>query len=455
MSKSSILVIAVFLVAAAAVALVRLPADAFFSSDEGVKFIQLRSLAESSFRDARIVWPGDEFGLGRRYAVVERFFELRGGELYSPHPLLFALASAPGWVLFGFPGLYILPLLAGAATAALTIKLGRTFGVRRPWLAGAVVALASPLFFYSLCYWEHTAAVALWLGGFALLLKRSPARLVAAGALWGAGAALRPEFYWLAACSMAALFLFNKGRTGPDGGLAGRGLRRHGRRPGVVDAGRVGPTGVHAPGRQPRLRHPPRPDGVPVRRRPLADGRHAVAPGRGRGVRAAVRFNGAKMAARRIRRRRRRGAADSRVLAILRRLRDGARGLFSGGLRPRLPGSSRGAASVPRHPAAREIVLRGRRRLRGYAVRRRPGYQRLRLGAAVPAVRSSGGGRRTGPGGRGERGARPYPAGGLRNRVRGPVRGDGSSSAWRASRRRRASTATSSPTSAPARGRPF
>ena len=211
MSISSLLVIALFLVAAATVLFVRLPADAFFSSDEGVKFIQLRSLAESGFRDARIVWPGDDLGLERRYAVVERFFELRGGELYSPHPLLFALASAPGWVLFGFRGLYILPLLAGVAAAALTITLARTFGVRRPWLAGAVVALASPLFFYSLCYWEHTLAVALWLGGFALLLKRSPARLVAAGALWGVGATLRPEFYWLAACSIAALFLFNKG----------------------------------------------------------------------------------------------------------------------------------------------------------------------------------------------------------------------------------------------------
>jgi hypothetical protein len=211
MSKSSTLVIAVFLVAAAAVVFVRLPADAFFSSDEGVKFIQLDSLAANGFRDARIVWPGDALGLERRYAVVERFFELRGGDLYSPHPLSFALASAPGWVLFGFPGLYILPLLAGAAAAALTMTLARTFRVRRPWLAGAVVAFASPLFFYSLCYWEHTLAVGLWLGGFALLLKRSPARLLAAGALWGVGATLRPEFYWLAACSVAALFLFNKG----------------------------------------------------------------------------------------------------------------------------------------------------------------------------------------------------------------------------------------------------
>jgi hypothetical protein len=210
MSKSATLVIVLFVAVAGGV-LAALPPDGFFSSDEGVKFIQLRALAENGFRSARIPWPGDGLGLDRRYAVVERFFELRGGELYSPHPLLFALASAWGWLLFGFRGLYILPLFAGAAAAALTMRLAREFGARRPWLAGAVVAFASPIFFYSLCYWEHTAAVALWLGGFALLLKRSRPRLLGAGALWGLGAAIRPEFYWLAAWSVAALFLFYKG----------------------------------------------------------------------------------------------------------------------------------------------------------------------------------------------------------------------------------------------------
>jgi hypothetical protein len=210
MSKSSLLVILLFVGAATAL-LAALPPDGFFSSDEGVKFIQLRSLAENGFRSARIRWPGDALGLERRYAVVERFFELRDGELYSPHPLSFALASAPGWLAFGFRGLYVLPLLAGAAAVLLTIVLARAFGARRPWLAGAVVAFASPIFFYSLCYWEHTPAVALWLGGFALLLRRSTARLAFAGALWGLGAALRPEFYWLAAWSVAALFIFQKG----------------------------------------------------------------------------------------------------------------------------------------------------------------------------------------------------------------------------------------------------
>ena len=210
MSRLSLLVILLFVGAAAAL-LAALPPDGFFSSDEGVKFIQLRSLAENGFRDARIRWPGDALGLERRYAVVERFFELRDGELYSPHPLLFALASAPGWLAFGFRGLYVLPLLAGAATVLLTVVLARAFGARRPWLAGAIVAFASPIFFYGLCYWEHTPAVALWLGGFVVLLRKSPARLAFAGALWGVGAALRPELYWLAAWSVAALFTFHKG----------------------------------------------------------------------------------------------------------------------------------------------------------------------------------------------------------------------------------------------------
>jgi hypothetical protein len=210
MTKATAIVLSVY-VGAAALCLAFLPAEGFFSSDEGVKFIQLRSLAANGFASAALVWPGDELGLDRRYAAVERFVESRGGELYSPHPLLFALASAPGWLLFGFRGLYLLPLLAGAAAAWLTMRLARGFGVRRPWLAGVVVAFASPLFFYALCFWEHTAAVALWLGGFALLRRRTIPRLVLAGGLWGLGAALRPEFYWLAAASVAALFVFHRG----------------------------------------------------------------------------------------------------------------------------------------------------------------------------------------------------------------------------------------------------
>ncbi|UCH79407.1 MAG: hypothetical protein JSU81_05500 [Candidatus Coatesbacteria bacterium] len=210
MTKTTAIVLGVY-VAAAALLLALLPAAGFFSGDEGVKFIQLRSLAENGFASSAIIWRGDELGLDRRYAVVERFVELRGGELYSPHPLLFALASAPGWLLFGFRGLYLLPLLAGGTAVWLTTRLARGFGVRRPWLAGAVVAFASPLFFYSLCFWEHTAAVALWLGGFALLRRRTIPRLALAGGLWGLGAALRPEFYWLAAASVAALFVFHRG----------------------------------------------------------------------------------------------------------------------------------------------------------------------------------------------------------------------------------------------------
>lgn len=193
-----------------AVLLAALPPDAFFSSDEGVKFIQIRSLAAGGFSSSALRWPGDRLGLDHRYAVLPRFFEPHGGELYSPHPILFAAAGAPGWLLFGWRGLYLLPLIAGAVAAALTGHLARVFGVRA-WFAAAVVGFAGPILFYSLCLWEHTAAVALWLGGMALARRATAARLAGAGALWGLGCALRPEFYWLAVWSLAAFAIFRRG----------------------------------------------------------------------------------------------------------------------------------------------------------------------------------------------------------------------------------------------------
>lgn len=196
----------------AAALLATLPPDGFFSSDEGVKFVQLRSLELSGFKSTAIAWPGRELGLDARWADTERFFELRDGVLYSPHPALFAAASAPGWLAFGFPGLYVLPLLAGVAVVALTALLARDFGVRRRWLAAGAVAFASPIFFYSLCLWEHVPAVALWLGGWAVLRRGTGGRFLLAGALWGLAGALRPEFYWLAGWSVAALAAFYSGR---------------------------------------------------------------------------------------------------------------------------------------------------------------------------------------------------------------------------------------------------
>jgi len=200
-------VLAVFAAAAAVAAFALLPADGLFSSDEGVKLIQLESLVRNRLADARLAWPGDALGLDRRYIYVERFFEESGGNLYTPHPLLLALATAPFRLAFGLRGIYLWPVVAGVAAVGLAMALARRFGARRPWLAGLTLAFASPIFFYSCCYWEHTPAVALWLAGFYLLGRRTAARLLAAGALWGLGAALRPEFWWLAVWAAAAAFM--------------------------------------------------------------------------------------------------------------------------------------------------------------------------------------------------------------------------------------------------------
>ena len=76
------------------------------------------------------------------------------------------LASVPYRVL-GSPGLYALPLLGGLLTlpaawllVGMIVPIGRSRRIAQP-LAVGIAALGTPMWFYSLTFWEHTPAVCL------------------------------------------------------------------------------------------------------------------------------------------------------------------------------------------------------------------------------------------------------------------------------------------------------
>lgn len=205
-------VVTAFAAAFAAAAFFLLPADGFFSCDEGIKFIQLRSVIDNGWTDARLIWPGDGARLDRRFIVTPRFIEERRGGLYTPHPLLFTLATAPLYAAAGLGGIYFWPVVGGVAVVAFAGALAISFSVRPPWLAAALVAFATPIGFYAVCYWEHLPALALWLTGFYLLTKPSRRRVVGTAVAWGLAAELRPEAYWLVAWTAASLIIFLRER---------------------------------------------------------------------------------------------------------------------------------------------------------------------------------------------------------------------------------------------------
>lgn len=188
----------------------------FYSGDGGVKFALARQFAQGGLHpDLRLPaepWVADLWGSGL-YPFDQPFSYLIDGRRYVKDPLFFPLLTAPLFAVFGWPGLYLLPL-AGlwACWVAFLLLCGRLgAGPVETALGLAAVALASPLTLYGAMYWEHTLAVALAFGGLALLLEPegttgSARRALLGGALVALSAWFRSEHLWLVAV-LAALAL--------------------------------------------------------------------------------------------------------------------------------------------------------------------------------------------------------------------------------------------------------
>ena len=171
----------------------------FWSPDEGGKYLLLRQLAAGLGSGMALAYPGA--GLDPALAHVPLLYWLgNGGAIYSWWPLWFPLISAPFYSLLGMAGLYILPLAGSVGTTFLVYRavfaVARRSGVAAG--AAAIVALATPLFFYTFTFWEHTLQVALILAAFFLLANdnstaRRPGRPLLAGICLGLAVYLRLE----------------------------------------------------------------------------------------------------------------------------------------------------------------------------------------------------------------------------------------------------------------------
>jgi hypothetical protein len=151
-----------------------MPPNVFWSPDEGGKFIQLRSIQWSQGLTYSVPYPG------RRLDPSHRFYP---GSSYGtfPYPQLqpdgtvrfhwgitFAVLSRLMLDSFGVRGLYVLPLLSGWLIAVFAGAMVWRCGSRLGPLAILLAGLATPIFFYSMVFWEHTLAtlfgfLAVWL----------------------------------------------------------------------------------------------------------------------------------------------------------------------------------------------------------------------------------------------------------------------------------------------------
>jgi hypothetical protein len=205
------LVLAVFIATLAS-----MPRHVFWSPDEGGKFYQLASLRAGVAGGREAPYPAAAIDPGRRFyprgpnpglPSLPYPSTAPDGGVHFQWPIYFPLAVLPFFSAFGIDGLYVVPLLSGWLIAVLSGVVAHALSRRLAAPAILVVGLATPVWFYSLTFWEHTPAVCLIMLAVAILVRSragSWPALPAIIALAGLATLLRIELALLAAALVAA-----------------------------------------------------------------------------------------------------------------------------------------------------------------------------------------------------------------------------------------------------------
>lgn len=211
--------------------LVWLPGDGLWIIDNGNKLIQVEALLASGHRDYSIPWPGRAIDPHFELNPLPNFFSVvHQGRLYSIFSPAFPALVSPFYAWLGTPGLYVLPFVSGVALLAGLLALARAAGLREP--AGAVsvlvAGLCTPVWFYSVVFWEHivAASLAVWaVAGWLSFLGTGSARaLLASGAACAVAVWFRDQLLLLAALMGLMAFACAPGARGRAALLFGSGL---------------------------------------------------------------------------------------------------------------------------------------------------------------------------------------------------------------------------------------
>jgi len=211
-------------------ALLILDPTALWSPDEGAKLLQLHNLRfEEHHLLFDIAYTGQSLDPNLDYALANipsNLLSVAKGHILLERLPIFTLLSLPFYRLAGMRGLYLIPALAGALTAPLTLALvGCDERRDLNWVvAWGLISFGSPVFVYSILFWEHTPAVVLALVGMWACMQisfgkggkqsRKAILAILAASMLSAAAYLRLETLLLSAALLVACWLLVKGQRG-------------------------------------------------------------------------------------------------------------------------------------------------------------------------------------------------------------------------------------------------
>ena len=142
--------------------------------DDALKTIQAEGVLHSNFRDFSLPNGNQVLDPGMRLPPVPPpFARLHEGRLYPVFSPAFAAAGALAVRCAGSAGLLLLPLAGGVLILLGLVRLVREAGLgESPARSTALcVGLTTPVWFYSLVYWEHSIAAALCVWATVLCLR--------------------------------------------------------------------------------------------------------------------------------------------------------------------------------------------------------------------------------------------------------------------------------------------
>jgi hypothetical protein len=191
------------------------PDGSFFSGDAGLKFLLTKQLSNGEIQFNLDLNPEswvNSLWQGGFYPFHSPFVYEISNQHYITFPFTFPLVSAPFYAIFGFRGLYILPLISTWAIWIFTYLVCQRFAIGVGITTAILISLifASPLTIYSAIFWEHNLAIALAFGGLTILLGKSLKDLSAIAVLFsGISIGLSVWFREELLCLVLALFLIS------------------------------------------------------------------------------------------------------------------------------------------------------------------------------------------------------------------------------------------------------
>ncbi|MDP7038744.1 MAG: hypothetical protein QGI45_06290 [Myxococcota bacterium] len=196
-----------------------IPEGIFYSGDGGLKALLTHQFSSGNF-NANLVLSHDSWinALWNKgyFPFHEPYTYQIGHKFYMHYPIWFSLITAPFYHVFGYYGLYVVPLVSVWILWICFALLCKRYKLTTSAVCLALSALifGSPFTLYGLQYWEHAPAIALAFMGFSGILlhfeeRPAPRRIFLSGIFLGLSGLLRPElFCFCAVVLFVCLFVY-------------------------------------------------------------------------------------------------------------------------------------------------------------------------------------------------------------------------------------------------------